>query len=86
MIVCRSQPPGPPGQEDEAEEEEGLCPGRPGQAGAEGHERCRPGEEQESGGKGEGEGCKGLRVLRNHSNRVCVSVCVCVGERRHEVL
>lgn len=40
MCLCaaRSQPQRSLGEEDEAEEEEGLLPGRPGQAGAEGYE------------------------------------------------
>lgn len=38
VCVARSQPERSLGEKDEAEEEEGLCPGRPGQAGAEGHE------------------------------------------------
>lgn len=49
MCVARSQPKRPLGEEDEAEEEEGLFPGRPGQAGAEGHERRGAGEEEPGG-------------------------------------
>lgn len=36
--VRRNQPQRSPGQEDEAEAEEGLFSGRSGQAGVEGHE------------------------------------------------
>lgn len=36
--VSRSQPPRSPGEEDEAQEEEGLFSGRSGKAGAKGHE------------------------------------------------
>lgn len=56
MCVCvgvsRCKPPRSPGEEDEAEAEEGLFSGRPGQAGAEGHDGRGPGEE-ELGGRDE---------------------------------
>lgn len=51
--MARSQPQRPLGEEDEAEEAEGLFPGRPGQAGAEGHERRGAGEEEPGGTKTE---------------------------------
>lgn len=51
VCVARSQPQRPLGEEDEAEEAEGLFPGRPGQAGAEGHERRGAGEEEPGGTK-----------------------------------
>lgn len=49
LCVVRSQSQRSLGEEDEAEEEEGLFPGRPGQAGAEGHEWRRAGEEEHGG-------------------------------------
>lgn len=49
MCGVRSQPQRSPGEEDEAEEEEGLLPGRPGQTGAEGHEWRGTGEEEHGG-------------------------------------
>ncbi len=49
--MLRSESPRSPGEEDEAKEEEGLLTGRSGEAGAEGHEWRRTGEEEHGGMK-----------------------------------
>lgn len=51
--VARSQPERSLGEEDEAKEEEGLLSGWSGQAGAEGHDWRRTGEEEHGGMKKE---------------------------------